>query len=367
MIHTRPKPHKQWSKFIVNDEQKSIIQQWIDSEMREIPMLVIHAKKGNGSSHLVHAMANEFRKKGVRMIFLSYGPMKDDSILAVNVPQQEIIEQQLVFIDRIELGFKSNEARRELEAMLTKLAVKKCRVVCSMTPSEKRLLPLLTKIPFYRNAMKWELKPLNPAERLKWCKMLLERDDLEGFPDEASTSHGSNAAFLNTLRPHIQEMKSRKAKDHSFVQEYTNQLIELNLLIRKKQLEQAKLACEKAKAIRYQFYEQAATIREREKELTIHKLDLFNSLKTLYRELPFMPTFFDLHYRTIALLYEFDSKANARKFLTQKTEKYLHSLNKELLAPKKKGKSLKDGKILTELRDWHHALSKFDTFFKWYK
>lgn len=359
MIYTRPLPEKQLSNFRMNDEQMAEIHQLIDSELKDISLLFIRAEKGNGGSHLLNALANELRKKGIRLTFLQF--RESDSLSDLSKYNlNDIFKDRFVFIDRIDLAIRNTVKQDEVERFMKDLASNDCKLIATVSPQEEPMISPLTDSHGFGKRQTIELFPLEQEQRINWSKELLETNNLDHLPADLFEANNSNAEFLESLKPFIQELKRRKGLDHSFMQTYSDQLNTFKLQIRKNQLEQTEVEIEKAACIRMQHYEKAADLRTREKQLMAQKHELWNEVKKLQDNLPFYPGLLDLHFKTVTLLNELEVKNTALRTLNKRLNKHLTELENEWQKREQATDSKKKSQLFSELKEWEHAVDRFN-------
>lgn len=359
MIYTRPSLEMQLSSFRINEEQMTIIQQLIESELEDISGLFVCAEKGNGSSHLLNALANEIRKKGNRIAFLEF--RGSDSLINLSKYHfNDIYKNRFVFIDEIGLAFRNNVEREEIEQFIHDLAVNNCKLIATVSPQDEPMIRTLADSHGFGKCQTIDLGPLEREQRVKWCKELLEMDSLVQIPTELFEVSNSNAEFLESLNPFIQELKLRKGQDYVFMQTYLDQLNELKLELRKNQLEQSELEIEKVDCIRSQRYERAADIRMREKNLLAQNHKTWKKVKKLQDDLPFYPGLLDLHFRTIILLNELEVKNTALRTLSKRLNKHLNELEAVFQSSQEVPESKNKGPLFSELKEWEYAVDRFN-------
>jgi hypothetical protein len=359
MIYTRPLPEKQLSNFRMNEELMTVLPQLIETELKDISLLFIRADKGNGGSHLLNALANELRKKGIRLTFLQfreYDSLSDLSTYHFN----DIIKDRFVFIDRIDLALRNTVEQDEVERFMKDLASNDCKLIATVSPQEEPIISRLTDSNGFGKRQTIDLFPLDKEQRINWCKELLETNNLDHLPADQFEANNSNTEFLESLKPFIQELKRRKGLDHSFMRTYSDQLNTIKLQIRKNQLEQAELEIEKAACIRMQHYEKAADLRTREKQLMAKKHDLWNKVKKMLDDLPFYPGLLDLHFKTITLLNELEVKNTALRTLNKRLNKHLAELENEWQKSKQTTESKNKSQLFNELKEWEYAVDRFN-------
>jgi hypothetical protein len=359
MIYSRPLPEKQLSNFKMKEEQMTQIQKLIDSELKDTSLLFILAEKGNGGSHLLNALANELRKKGIRLPFLQF--RESDSLSDLSKYHlNDIFKNRFVFIDQIDLALRNAVEHDEVERFMKNLASNNCKLIATVTPQEEPMISSLTDSHGFVKRQTIVLFPLEKEQRINWCKELLETNSLDQLPVDLFQANNSNGEFLESIKPFIQELKRRKGHDHSFMQSFIDELNEVKLEIRKNQLEQTELEIEKARCIRMQHYEKAADLRVREKQLMAQKHDLWNKVKKLQDNLPFYPGLLDLHFRTIILLNELEAKNTALRTLSKILNKHLNKLEAVFQNNEEAKDSKNKSQLFNELNEWEHAVHRFN-------
>ena len=359
MIYTRPTPEKQLSVFLMNEQLSAMIDGWIESKLDDISLLMIQADPGNGSSHLLHAIANELRKNGVKLTFLQF--RKTDSLSDLSKYHlDDILKSRYVFIDHIEALLNHADEWPETESFLNKLAENNCKLICTIPLAEEKMILSLLGIPFHNKPAVIKLSRVSSSDRIEWAKVLMEGNDIQEIPDELFHADVSNGAFIESIEPFILQMKLRKGNDHVFKNEYRVQLDMYRLNLRRIQLELAELAIEKSTSIRLQQYEKAADIRGRERDLFARRLELWSRIKKMYEELPFTPGLVHEHFMTIALLNELEVKNTALRTLNKRMNKHLNELEEKWERIKEKGETRSNRSVVEELRDWQQAIDLFN-------
>jgi hypothetical protein len=359
MIYSRPLPEKQLSNFRMNEEQMTKIRQLINPELKDTSLLFIRSEKGNGGSHLLNALANELRKKGIRLTFLQF--RESDSLSDLSKYHlNDIFKNRFVFIDQIDLALRNTVEQDEVERFMKDLASNNCKLIATVTPQEEPMISSLTDSHGFVKRQTIDLFPIEQEQRINWCKELLETSSLDQLPADLFQADNSNGEFLESIKPFIQELKRRKGHDHSFMQSFIDELNEVKLEIRKNQLEQTELEIEKASCIRMQHYEKAADLRAREKQLMAQKHDLWNKVKKLQDNLPFYPGLLDLHFRTIILLNELEAKNTALRTLSKILNKHLNKLEAVFQNNEEAKDSKNKSQLFNELNEWEHAVHRFN-------
>ena len=359
MIYKRPVVEKQLSGFRMSEEQRIQIEQLIDSGLEGFSGLFIRSEKGNGSSYLLNALANEIRKKGIRIAFLEFRGTESLNNLS-KYHFNDIFKNSFVFIDHIGLAFLNNVELQEVEQFINDLASNNCKLVATVSLQEE---PLIRNLAESMGFGKWhtiDLDPLELDQRIKWCKELLEMDSLAEIPTELFEVNNSNAEFLQSLSPFILELKRRKGQDYDFMQTYLDQLNELKLEIRKNQLELSEIEIEKVHCIRSQRYERAADIRMREKTILAQNYKTWKKAKNMQEDLPFYPGLLDLHFKTIILLNELEVKNTALRTLNKRLNRHMNELEAKLQG-RKGAESEKLDNLYTELKEWEYAVDRLNS------
>ncbi|MFN5786473.1 MAG: UvrB/UvrC motif-containing protein [Flavobacteriia bacterium] len=359
MIYTRPKPEKQLSNFLMNEQLSAMIDGWIESKLDDISLLMIQSDPGNGSSHLLHAIANELRKIGIRSTFLQF--RKTDSLSDLSTYHvDDVLKSNYVFIDHIEALLNHSPEWPETESFLIKLATNNCKLICTIPLDQEIMIRSVLSIPFSNKPAVIKLSSISPSDRIEWAKVLMEGEDIQHLPDELYHAEVSNGAFVESIQPFILEMKLRKGNAHSFMQEYGDQLNICRLAIRQIQLALAELEIEKTTCIRLQQYEKAAEIRGREKDLFVKRVEMWSRIKKMYDDLPFTPGLIDLHYRSITLMNELEVKNIALRSLNKRMNKHLTELEEQWEHIKENNETPSNRSVIEELRDWQHAIERFN-------
>ncbi len=360
MIFTPPLPEKQISNFRMKKAQGALIQNRVNANSNDISLLLIRSANGNGSSHLLHALGNEYRKQGIRISFLHF--RKTDALKDLTrYHMDDILKSRVVFIDHLETLFNNAEDWSETENFLKELANKNIKLFCTLSSDEERMMEALKVIPFSDKLEVIELHPLSQEERLAWSKELLGTKNMEIMPEELFGLNNSNGEFLKSIEPYILQMKRKKGTDHKFMQEFIGHLNQAKLAMRKMQLNAIELEIQKASAIRSERYEKAANFRVLEKQLEFQRIELWNQVKRMQDDLPFYPGLIDLHFRSISLLNELDKNNSALRILSKKLNSHLNQLETTLKDFRERGKENYCDPLTEELREWQYAVERFNT------
>jgi hypothetical protein len=350
MIFTIPAAEKQLSNFICEPEVRFELMEILGSEITGIDVLRIAGETGNGSTHLLQAIANELRSKRKKVIYLSF--KEGDHFSDLNpMHLREIGYADFLCIDGLPslLNASSDD---DILTFLKEITSKGIKLIYNDSTEEVR------DRSFSLDRRTITLEPLSENMRKKWALNILGEKYVDLLPREVFESTCSNRDFLHALSPLLQEKAWYEGTDHALNQALNRWSSETMLSIRQIQLRIAELDIKKTELIRQQHYEQAAQLRD-------DLVQLGKQLENLHREVqqridttPFTPGMVDQHKQLERLLAALDTAPAAQEATMNRIVNRINDLNNEIQATMHPLNTDTAKDLTTEIRNWKYALIK---------
>jgi hypothetical protein len=358
MIVSNPNVEKQLKDFKGEEQLIPEIKGFIHNKFDGISTIRIEAEQGNGSSFLLHAIANEFRKAGISFSFLHFEQGNNFEELT-KYHLRSVIESPFVFIDNLHFVTEKEVSKEKFGAFLKELASKNGKFIYACRKEERLENKLFIDGSFSESTLNFHIEPVESSIRREWATEKLNESIVANIPEEIFFYNSSNRDFLLALKPYIEEYKFQQGTNFKEIrlQEYKLQDLEMQML--KIRLALLELNTVKHKAIREQRYETAADLRFEQNKLN-------DDLNRIYEEINAMqitpkPTeqAMRLFIYHSSLIKQIDSnrdsfysavewmQTNIENLLADKKEKKVDYDNKELL------------KITKDIVNWIDTLDKF--------
>jgi hypothetical protein len=275
-------PHvdKQLSTFKASPELFKILNHEIDCKFEGYSIVGIESETGNGSSHLLHGIANQLRNERKTTAFFRF--KKGDSFSDLTTYHLNNIHNiPFVFMDNIHHVWKSDEERNQLLEFLKLLEENKGIFFYSCQNDEEYIFPLMIQEVFSGKSMSVSLKALPKAEKIEWAQQLLNESIVAELSKDLFEDSISNENFLKSLEPHIEQHSINQGTNYAKMKQQNEALFQLEVRMLRTQLAILDLEPLKKDNIQKEFYEKSAAIRHKQIKLAEELENIEKDLKGL--------------------------------------------------------------------------------------
>jgi hypothetical protein len=275
-------PHvdKQLSTFRANRELFKILNHEIDSQFREYSIVRIESETGNGSSHMLHGIANQLRNEGNSVAFFRFKTGDSFSDLTT-YHLNNIHNIPFVFMDNIHHVWKSDEERNQLLEFLKLLEENKGVFFYSCQTDEEFVFPLMIQKVFSGKSLSFSLSALPEAEKIEWAQQLLNEMIVAELHDDLFDDSISNENFLKSLAPFIEQHSINQGTNYAKMKQQNEALCQLEVRMLRTQMAILDLEPLKRDNIHKENYEKSAGIRHEQIKLTEELENIEKDLKAL--------------------------------------------------------------------------------------
>ena len=277
LIVTHPRVEKQLSTIQVETELLEELKHQLHCQFEGFSIVRVESDLGNGSSHLLHAIANHLRQNGNSTAFFHFKE-GDSFINLTSYHLNNLHTTPFVFMDNIHHITASSYERDELLKFLQLIADNNGTLIYSCETEEALDNRLQIEKPFSGPSLAFYLKALKREDKLKWAEQLLDDKTVEELDASFFEESISNAQFLKSLSPFIEQNAKEFGNNYAIMRQQEEALYQLELRMLRTQLAILELEPRKNEIIRDQQYEKAADIRQEQRALA-------DELETIEREL----------------------------------------------------------------------------------
>lgn len=274
-----------------------VLQEAIENKFAGINKLRIRADEGNGSGHLLHAIANEFIKKNTRIAFLNLSDGKSWDGLGIRHLNM-IRAFNILFVHHLDRLLIDPEFGPEFLKFYKSFGGDDSVLIyTSASTLDNDENPAL--LDFLKNTEEIYLDPLTLNLKKKWVKSLFSEQFMNEIPDELFLEQLSNDAFIKR----IDELKINPTKVQKMRANNSDALIDfaksrywsaLNAL-----LKLAQLRHKKYRLIGEQKYEEASDlspeIHELKRNVKEKQLSIENTLQSMTKSPENLEAMIELH------------------------------------------------------------------------
>ncbi len=279
IIHP-PHVDKQLSTFIASPELLKLINHEIDHKFKDYSIVRIESETGNGSSHLLHGIANQLRNEGNSVAFFRF--KKGDSFSDLTPYHLNNIHNiPFVFIDNLHHVWKSDEERNQLLEFLKLLDKNKGVFFYSCQTDEEFVFPLMIQEVFSGKSLSVSLKALTEAEKIEWAQQLLNEIIVAELPNDLFEDFISNDNFLKSLAPYIEQHSINQGTNYAKMKQQNEAIFQLEVRMLRTQLAILGLELLKRDNIQKENYEKSAGIRHEQIKLAEELENIEKDLKAL--------------------------------------------------------------------------------------
>ncbi len=279
IIHP-PHVDKQLSTFKASIELLNLLNHEIDHKFEGYSIVRIESETGNGSSHLLHGIANQLRSERNSVSFFRF--KKGDSFSDLTPYHLNNIHNiPFVFMDNIHHVWKSDEERNQLLEFLKLLDKNKGVFFYSCQTDEEFVFPLMIEEVFSGKSMSVSLKALTEAEKIEWAQQLLNEMIVAELPNDLFEDSTSNENFLKSLAPYIEQHSINQGTNYAKIKQQNEALFQLEVRMLRTQLAILGLEPLKRDNIQKENYEKSAGIRHEQIKLAEELENIEKNLKAL--------------------------------------------------------------------------------------
>jgi hypothetical protein len=279
MILTTPSVEMQLASFKGNEKLINEIKQYLKAELSGVSAIRIESASGNGSSFLLHSVANELRRGGQRISFLHLtAENKLDELTSYHI--SDILSYPIVFIDNVHFALDNIQHKEKFGELLHELSERNLKLIYSCRSENNIENQLFIDAYFSEKKLHFRLDPITIYERREWAIEKLSELSVSNIPEDIFSASNSNFDFIQSLTPFLEEYKLEHGTNFKQLRHQEVQLYNFEIRILKLRLATLELQPVKDAVIREQRYEKAADIREQQKylkaelELIRNELDL---------------------------------------------------------------------------------------------
>lgn len=266
LIVTHPRVEKQLSTIQLVPELLIELKRQLHCQFEGFAIVRVESDPGNGSSHLLHAIANHLRKNGNSTVFFHFKE-GDSFINYTSHHMNNLHTTPFVFMDNIHHITASSFEREELLKFLQLVADNNGTLLYSCETEEFLDNRLRIEKPFSGPSLAYFLKALKREDKLKWAEQLLDDKTIEELDPAFFEESISNAQFLKSLSPFIEQKAKEFGNNYTILRQQEKALHQLELRMLRTQLAILELEPKKNEIIRNQQYEKAVDIRQKQRLL----------------------------------------------------------------------------------------------------
>jgi hypothetical protein len=266
MIVSTPDVEKQLNDFKGEAGLTREIEKLIQAKFQAFSVIRIEAESGNGSSFLLHAIANEFRKEGSSFAFLHFEQVNNfEELTEYHI--SSVLTSPFVFIDNLHFIVENEAQKEKLGKFLQAFAAKNGILIYASRKLENLVTQDYFDAYFSEATLNVQLEPVTSSVRKVWASEKLNELTSEKIPEEIFLKESSNRDFLLTLKPYIDEFKFHQGTNFKELRLQEYQLKDLEMQRLKIKLSLLELNTLKYQALRDQGYEVAADLRYEQNKL----------------------------------------------------------------------------------------------------
>lgn len=358
MILTTPNHQWQLPFFICQDDLQQKLEELIADRFEPFALVRIESAPGNGSSFLLHALANKLKLKGEHIAFLQF--KKDDDFSELNeYLLSKIKAVKFVFIDNLHHVLAHSENWDKLSELLQLIKRIQAKLIYSAESQETLEDRLKIETIFDTHTLCIGLAPLKATKRSNWAKILLKQDNIKFIPMEIFEDKNSNAAFLESLKPYLEQVETESGRNTSQMREQEMILHELELRYTRASLAIQELRPIKMKVIRDQEYEKAADIRQTEKKYLFEIAQIRNEFDALSIEPKPSKNAMDIYHQYLRLKTILEAYECSFIDMVQTIRDQIEDLNTRKLELNVREHAAERKELFENLVSWMHVLSHY--------
>ena len=358
MIVCTPKVEMQLSGFKGDEKLVNEVKGYINSQFERFSTVRIAADSGNGSSFLLHAIGNEFRKAGIRISFLHFTEEdKFDDLTKYHL--SDILCSPIVFIDNLHFVLENVEQKEKLGFFLKELGERNGKLIYACKKEDRLGNKLFIDTNFSGSTLNFHLEPIFPQDRKIWATEKTNELTVEKIPEELFTLKNSNRDFLNSLQPFLDDYLLERGKNYEEIRKLDEKLYNLEVRMLRNRLAILDLEPVKKIVMREQHYEKAADIRKQQDLLSLELNEIQYELNSLAITIHPSESAMRLYIYFIRLQNTFKVPEEALFYAVERMKNQLDQLNvnkKELDIESDKKERLQ---VFQEIVNWTETLNRF--------
>jgi hypothetical protein len=280
LIVTHPRVEKKLSTIQLEPELLEELNHQLNCQFEGLSIVRVESDPGNGSSHLLHAIANQLRQNGSSTAFFQFKE-GDSFINLTSYHLNNLHNAPFVFMDNVHHILSSPSERNEILKFLQLVADNNGTLIYSCETEELLDNRLQIEKPFSGPSLAFYLKALKREDKLKWAKKLLDEKTVEELDQAFFDDSITNATFLKSLAPYIEQQATEFGNNYAFLRQQEEALYQLEIRMLRTQLAILELETKKTEIIRDQQYEKVADIRQEQRALADELEAIENELAAL--------------------------------------------------------------------------------------
>lgn len=249
--------------FISDENLKNEINEQIANRFNDYACVRITSQSGNGSSFLLHAIANELNKQGSKVGFLQF--KKGESILDLDSDHIEyLLKYPIIFIDDIHcLYFDDTYEIYNIFGFLSILIKNNIKLIYSIVSKEDFQQPSLVDNYFSNPTKVFFLNPISSIQRRKWANKLLDIETSSKIPSSFYKLDFSNSQFQDFLSTVLEKNAVSSDSQNEILDFQEKSLREIEMEFYNAKITYLQLQELKGEVIKCQKYEQASEVRNK--------------------------------------------------------------------------------------------------------
>ncbi len=358
LIVTQPRIEKQLSNVYLEAELLETLKHQLNCQFEGFSIVRIESDRGNGSSHLLHAIANHLRQNGSSTAFFQFKE-GDSFINLTSYHLNNLHKVPFVFMDNVHHILSSTYERNELLKFVQLVAENNGVLLYSCETEEALDNRLQIEKPFNGASLAFYLKALKSNDKIKWAEKLLDEKTVEELDPTLFDEGISNANFLKSLKPFIEKRAIEFGNNSAILRQQEETLYQLELRMLRTQLAILELEPKKKEIIYNQHYEKAADVREEQRRLAAELEAIEHELALL--SIQPKPSQNAMNVYIHSLKIENCLNANKRAFLSG-----IHTINEKLeeINEQKKELTIESDKslrrrVFQDSVNWTNVLERF--------
>lgn len=358
MIVCTPKVEMQLTSFKGDEKLINEVKGYINSQFEGFSTVRIAADSGNGSSFLLHAIGNEFRKAGIRISFLHFTEEdKFDDLTKYHL--SDILSSPIVFIDNLHFVLENFEQKEKLGAFLKELGERNGKLIYACKKEDRLENKLFVDKSFSDSTLNFHLEPILNNHRKIWATEKLNEYEVGKIPEELFLIKNSNGDFLKSLQPFIDEYKLDHGMNYKEIRKIEENLYNLEIRMLRNRLAILELEPVKNIILKQQQYEKASDIHEQQNVLSVELDEIRNELDSLAITPKPSESAMRSYIYYISLQNTFKVHEEALFYAVELMKNQLDQLNikkKELDLESDKNERLR---VFQEIVNWTDTLNRF--------
>jgi hypothetical protein len=199
-IEIKANTNKTFDNFISSSDLS--IAEWLIDWERDYTFLKITAGKGNGGSHMIHALANKLKEKEIEYILLDFTNVVEP-IDFLTLEIEKLKGQSVLLIDHLDHACSNVELQDALFNFLKDIASRGIKLAFTCSSQFTSLDSFLSEVGFTAPSICMKLYPLSEKLKRDWVSSLGDVKSSDLIPDILFEEETSNKEFLKTIQPFL--------------------------------------------------------------------------------------------------------------------------------------------------------------------